>query len=320
MIATSERKLLFIASGGSSGTHLLARILSDYPPLRAGPELAVFHDRGLLQAQTYRPAMIKSFLNQGEEWSRRLSNGDHQDFIPKTILMNRDFYGWHSPADLQWLVHHTESLPDLFDQIHVRLQERRGWPEDAVLIEHAPMSALWLKQVAGVFPCCRIVHLVRDMRDAVASMAVRRAMRPPIAGLPLRENVEVTVDQWVAFNAGALEMQNDFRYLRIGYEDLVNNTNDIITRVLTHVFDMTEHSAIRSKVMGVDDLGFSVQPGWLSSPHQTVSTRSIGRYVELLDPAAIGALFDRKVQLPGGSSLTRAGDMQSLFGYPTSVI
>ncbi|MGA2436779.1 MAG: sulfotransferase [Bryobacteraceae bacterium] len=92
--------------------------------------------------------------------------------------------------------------------------------------EKSPKHTLHVKTLCEWFPCCSIVHIVRDPRDAVSS-----AIRMPWAN----RSVLVGARQWRLFNQAALAVADRDNYLRVRYEDLAAQPEEQLRRICNHI-------------------------------------------------------------------------------------
>ena len=92
--------------------------------------------------------------------------------------------------------------------------------------EKTPRHALDVKTLCEWFPACSIIHLVRDPRAAVCSLA-----RMPWAS----RSVLMGAHTWRSFNAGARLVSARDNYLLVKYEDLVARPEEELGRICNHI-------------------------------------------------------------------------------------
>lgn len=302
--------LVLIASGGSSGSHLLARLLSDYPPLRAGPEIGLLHQKDLYSPDTYRAGLLAGLMGRGECQWHRCSDGTRFDLTSPRLLFNRDFYYLQEVEILLSLLDSTQRLGDLVRFVRGRLIDKAGWQPDSVLIEHTPMSSLYTRMALVNLPGSKAIHLVRDVRDAIASMVRRRQQNTLHSHLSLEELVTITAEQWCLLNAGALGARQHERYRMVRYEDLVTDPAGTLKSLLAFLGMDPAIQPVPGRAEGIDQ-----QNGWTQDPNGPVSTASIGRHKDVFTPDQTAALMDMSFKFRRPNRTVSVRELQETFGY-----
>lgn len=118
-----------------------------------------------------------------------------------------------------------EKVATLFDSFQSDYAHARG---KARWADKTPMYALSLEYLDQLFPTCRIIHVIRDGRDVVASHRKRWGYVAAVKAVAKWPHYVTTA------RAVGLQMPAD-RYLEVRYEDVVNNTETTMRRVLAFV-------------------------------------------------------------------------------------
>lgn len=111
---------------------------------------------------------------------------------PRPIWMYRHAYRPHhelSAADL------TPAIADYIDRRFARFMTRRGRSRFA---EKTPSNCLRLPFIAALYPDCRVINLIRDGREVVAS-TLRMQVGPPRLDRVLARVVETPLWEWPAY-------------------------------------------------------------------------------------------------------------------------
>ncbi len=267
--------IAIIASGGSSGSHLLARLLAEYTPFVSGPEINLAVRPDLMAIETYHLALLSSLLGQPYFAPIERENGTRFPLIPTMMLTNQRSYTLDSAEAKLAVLFQTYQWSDLVELIRARLIAAGRMPADGVLIEHSPAMAAAFAPALEAYPGLRGIHLVRDPRDAVASMIERRRRAPKQTDMSHQENLEVTARQWCFLTAVALQAEGQPGYLRVSYEDLVRDTPRVMATLRTHL----GYGGRRRRRGGPTILEeMKARDGWSQSPSAPVSTAAIGRW------------------------------------------
>jgi hypothetical protein len=146
------------------------------------------------------------------------------------------------------------------------------------------------------YPALKIIHLVRDPRDAIASMMSRRRVTAHFSGLTDEENLRVTARQWAILNARALARRGDPNVMLVRYEELVTNPDRTLNILLQHVgsdpgAEWPEHARPIVEVP-------ADAPTWLNSPQLPISIRSIGHHRAVLNRALLTQLREIEISVP----------------------
>lgn len=90
-------------------------------------------------------------------------------------------------------------------------------------MEKTPKHALCISRIFKILPHAKIIYVIRDGRDAVASLNKRYM------------DIKVATDRWVTDNAPAIKWKFDDRVKLIRYEDLVANPHQTVNLICEHL-------------------------------------------------------------------------------------
>lgn len=150
--------------------------------------------------------------------------------------------------------------------------------------EKTPVHVHHLAALHHVLPRLRVVHLVRDPRDVAASLvdAPFAASGDPVGfAVEWRRTLEHAAAQAEAVDGLADAV------LTLRYEDLVRDTTTSVERVADHVGLDPVPAMLDPSAQAAD---FSPDQPWMAATHRPVSDRSVGRWRDDLDPAAVAVV------------------------------
>lgn len=200
---------LLVLSSGRSGTTLLRSMLV------AGQQLAMPPE-----SQIIRTAVRRYLALQHIGWE------DISQLIIGLFESSTNFDLWD--VDLQPVYATVSDIPSqerslarIIDEVY-RHYAAEKFPHAHVWGDKSPINTLHLPFIYAAFPQARYLHVVRDGRDAIASMVERgRAVEAAT------RRWEISIRQ-----ARALEPRlNEDQYLEVRYEDLVSRPEDTLKRI-----------------------------------------------------------------------------------------
>lgn len=310
----SSPSLLVIASGSSSGSHLLARLLCHYPPLCAGPELQILSQPSLLSPVSYRQTIERGLWNKAEFSVPFLHpTKNHMKLVNNKLISNRNFYGCEKELDKQNLFQDATSFEELLQRLKEILSQTKGWPKDAIIVDHAPMSSIGLPQASKVLPDLKCIHIVRDLRDVLASMRHRRSISRQFDGFTSSEMDEFTAQQWSLLNSSANQLEGSSNYVRIRYEELVLNPRKVVVDALKAISLDLPYQAQRDTSVKIE---IHKQEGWKNSPNQKVSSTSVNRFLKELTMEEVKHILDMSFTFDAPFGVISPSNLQKSYGYP----
>ena len=242
---------IFIVGGPRSGTTLLRNMLNRHPAIAICRETEFFHwvyarrrTFGDLSRIPNRQRVVKEYLATRRIHRMRLDLAA----LEKTLLQEGSSY------QALFL-----SLLGFFAR--ARGRRRCG--------EKTPHNALVAEMLCQWYPGASIVHILRDPRDAVASM-----LRMPWAPGNIRSNAR----SWLRFNLAAWRMRFSPRYLLVRYEQLVTQPEEQLRRICGFVGEEYSPAMLLPNWDPTADLP------WFKRAEETVTTERLGKWREELTP------------------------------------
>jgi hypothetical protein len=156
------------------------------------------------------------------------------------------------------------------------------------------------------------IHLVRDPRDAVASMARRRQTAENFKALDYEELVQLSAKQWAFLTTCALQAEGRPQYKRISYEELVTAPDETTDAAVRHVGRSNPQLRADGPLLFGD---VEKRTGWSSSPTGAVAANSIGRYKQAIRTDALRQLERVAFDVPEFELSVRMQDLLERFAY-----
>lgn len=251
------RNLVLIGGSESSGTTALSQILDQHPAIASGAELWFFCKPPLYDAYPScrrAGALIRTLGLTSRPYSERRNTFEHlQGFGLSSAVM----YGWlREAADI------GELAARVLDHVQ-RFTEKPLW------VEKTPPNIRTIGPFLRRFPGARVIHIVRDPRDVMLSLAKKRRQK---ALLP-------QATEWLAAVAAAAPYRGHRDLYEIRYEDLCERPGSVLESVCVFLglpYD-TEYfggSLARPSALGKH----RGSRHWTLRPGDRLSTAAIGRH------------------------------------------
>lgn len=241
---------IIIGGSGSAGTTLLRVRLNNHPDLFSGTELNFLNKKILFNDWN----KFKSLLLPPN--NRIATNGWFP--YPGTNLLNNDFK-W-GLDDLENLINSSKDINSFTNSFFQRSLE---YNNAKVWIEKTPSNAYCFDDFLKQFNDGKVIHVVRNPYDAVASLVSRGMSEYFAAGI------------WVYNNSTALISQESDRYLRIFYEDLIQKPNEVFQNIYRFIgVPLVE----TGKSISQPNSTIDGHPSWESNPYSEIKPRAIGKF------------------------------------------
>jgi hypothetical protein len=261
---------IFIVGGPRSGTTLLRNMLNRHPRIAVCRETEFFHwvyarrrTFGDLRETENRRRVVDAYVA-----TRRIRRMQVDlDALRETLLREGSSYAALFLSLLQFFA-------------VSRRRKRCG--------EKTPHNALVADMLLEWYPDARLIHILRDPRDAVASM-----LRMPWAQPNVRSNTLL----WLRFNRAAWRLRADPRYLLVRYEQLVARPEPELERLCEFAGEKYSDAMLAPNWDPTADLP------WFRRAEEPVTTGRLGKWRDELtaDQAALIEFY--------------AGDQMATFGY-----
>ncbi len=251
-----EDKAIFIAGPDRSGTTLLYALLASHPNIAMVRRMNYwrwFYNR---YGDISRPENFDRLLDRLMNY-KRIKKLD-----PDWERLRSEF--WQGEASYARL--YALLLRQQADKIG-----KPRWGEKSLHTEH------YIDLVFSLFPEAKVIHMSRDPRDRYASVRKRFGKDNP--------RIAAATASWLNSMKAAVKNQKKYpeRYLFVRYEDLAANPDETLRRICQFIGEdyapemLTMSGEMEFRNSGGNSSFNKIQPG-------TISTRSIGRYRDVLTP------------------------------------
>ncbi|MCS3824365.1 sulfotransferase family protein [Salinibacter ruber] len=251
-----ERPFLVIGAG-SSGTTLLSTILDSHPRLACGPELSFFNKKDVYKDFKSLRKNVAEYMQNG------LATNGQAEY--RVFMNNLDAY-FHTESEVIRKIKNSSSLKDFLNKFFEKYLIKRGksrWGEKT------GSNSYCIENFTKVYPEAKVVHIVRDGRDAVCSLEKRS------------NSLFHSVSHWVYNVSASIKHRKQDYYLEVKYEDLVTKTEAVLERVFDHIGENFNKRGIKKE----NSYWYSYSDGnvhssWGQSPFEEITDESVGRHLE----------------------------------------
>jgi tetratricopeptide (TPR) repeat protein len=191
---------LFIVGFPRSGTTLTEQMLSAHPHIHGGDELT-----GLGLIEQHAATQTIQNLEPYPACLAAVPQTGKQD----TLFKLRDFY------------------------LHIAAESQAVDPEKPLFTDKMPLNENHMGLIRLLFPASPIIHVVRHPLDIVLSCYTNQLYHGNACALSLDTLAFHMIETWKLVDHYTVEM--DLRYTRIRYEDLLNDPEGEIRRVLEFI-------------------------------------------------------------------------------------
>jgi hypothetical protein len=248
---------ILIGGSSSSGSSLLQTILNRHSSIYCGPETSLFAKRNLFKNwdnNKHRITLTGIKALRNPSWF--LLNGLH--LVDNTML-------W-SIKELQQIIAISPTFNSFVDKYFSKYLQhfnKNTW------IEKTPTNAINFDLFLETFENAKVVHMVRNPYDTIASL-VKRGYSPYFAtGL------------YLCNTASGLSVKPNKKYFEIKYENLVNSPLEEISKLCATLGFSFEEQMMDSGV-GLLDIKNEIE-GWNYNANQAIGKKSVGRFEALDD-------------------------------------
>lgn len=264
---------IFIIGAPRSGTSLLRNMLNRHPAIGLCDETYYFYyvyNRrrffGDLSDMNARQRLVERYLATNRIKRLQLD----LEALSHTLINEGDSYAAFFTALLRF-----------YARYHGK--ERFG--------EKTPQHSLYTDTICKMFPNCKLIHIVRDPRDVVAS-----TMRMPWA----EKSITANARSWVSYTRSGSGIRNPANYLMVKYESLINNPSSTMKEICAFIGEDYESVMLVSKTE-VDDKN-PPNEWWFERAKGPLSQDRIERWRKELTPTQIAL-----IEWIAGSSMRQYG-------------
>jgi hypothetical protein len=281
--------LAIVGGCGSSGTTLLAHLLSKHPAIGSGPEFNCFNHYEIYDFPLFKKCYQKMYSGKCMPWG----------YIDIHVFMTyREEYGIELESLEEWVAK-SNNTDEFFEKLCSHMNNRF---QTEFFLEKSPTNVYSFRILSERFPHIPLIHLVRDGRDVAASL-MKRGFNLYFAGT-----------RWLYDTLCGLNARGSKNYLEITYENMVHNPDDVLKKIFNLVGVNPEE--YYKKITG--------PKAWNQTPADPISTASIGRYKKRFSEKELSTLYRIKLTEKSreniNSDIKTFGELIEHLGYDSSTI
>jgi hypothetical protein len=274
---------LFIMGSGRNGSTLLSCILNNHPHICIPVE------------HSFIPSSIKYWYSHPFQTWNQKKNSIHK-LLEKTNYWKLNLALIENEMDL--LDYDRQHVNSIIEIVYRQLTHQNG-KQDAIWGDKTPSNTQFIKLIKAQFPTSKILFLIRDPRDYLASM------------LNMDTNYQLDFLLWrwkdalSKYESLKSRYYDDVRLLK--YETLVSDTEKVIQELVSW-------------------LGLDYYPGIVegySKNMKILHVDSVAHHQKILEPISVNSIGNWKTQLSPieiKQTEQQAGKKMLELGYPLSAI
>lgn len=293
-------RIIYVVGNSRSGTTMLGRVLGSHNEIYTFEELHFFENLVDDASVVNRPALS---LDQARLLVIRLLTTARSNIFAKPRL---DEYASEANEIVE-SAREIDAVSLYRDTLKYEVL-RKG---KNIACEQTPRYLFSLPEILTVFPCARVVNLVRDPRDVMLSQKMKwHTFFHGSWNMPIREAVRVWANYhpiligklWRACVVMAERYSNDRRVLTVRFEDLVMDPEGTVSQICEHIgvsFDVS--------MLSIADIGSSImkdRPGVFG-----INKSAAGRWRQ-------GGLTESELAVCS----IECGEKMVAYGYTTSFV
>ena len=245
--------LLFVGGTGRSGTHVVSQLLANHSHWARVPIEARFHVNpqgfpDLLAGQVSPDQFLRKLKRF---WWRRIRAGEVAPVVARRLAFGRKVRGLHKIVERDRfdaaVAEFETTAPDDLDRACRNLFLDLLWPTAAAagkpaLIEMSCFTIAESPTLVRLFPDAKLIHTVRDGRDAGSSKVSKRQKRShPRDAL---EGIRWWEGRLRKIEAGVRELPSG-RVLTISLDELVDGDREAVYAELLDHLELSDEPAMR---------------------------------------------------------------------------
>jgi len=239
---------ILIGGAGSSGTSLLSNKLNIHPDLFSTGEINFFNKEQLFENWS------KNKLKILRKWPFESTKGW---FVYRQSNLGIKECGWKS-EEIKEMLKSSATINEFCESYFKKPLEDK---EAKYWIEKTPSNCYSFNHFLSQFENGKVIHMVRNPLDVMASFC-KRGLSPYAAAAT-----------WIYNNSTSLAVENSTRYLRISYEDLVDDPKMIFDKILSFLNVKLLDLNMEQTTSSMSKIG-----SWNSNPMHSIDKKSIGGF------------------------------------------
>src|SRR6056297_1394681 len=247
----------FIVCSASSGSTLLSIILDKHSKIAIGPELYLFNKDKIYRNFNKIKKNFKTYLDKGI-----LSN---IPILTRNFFYNLDSYFVEKKELIQFM-NNSSNLNSFLNKFWSSYLKKR---DKEIFGEKTGSNVYFMKEILGIYPDAKIVHLIRDGRDSTCSIYKRT------------NSIYDSASHWFLQNTAATLYENLDNYLLVKYENLVHRPEIEIKRIVNFLGFKYEKKMLSNGAnrYWCDVKENNFHENWNNSPlGLNINNSSVGKY------------------------------------------
>lgn len=247
---------IIMGGSGSTGSSLLKNILGRHSQIFASQETSIF-----AKSEVYKDWAGAKKRILGKRWWGLANLGFHRydriDFYPEEVLFSKE--------TLKDIIDNSETLPEFATALFSKACINKGanrW------LEKTPANSFCFLPFKHVFPKAKIIHIVRNPLDTIASL-IARGQNPYYATAIYLCNTAAGIE--------ARSLGQD--YLEIKYEDLVQTPRKSIATLCAFLEIQVEENMFEPRQESHSN--GTTLPGWTYDETEKIQSGSVSRFTKL---------------------------------------
>ena len=292
-------RIVFVGGTGRSGTHILARLLGAHSYYADVPIECRFHvnPRGFPDLLAGRVTKAQFLHKLRRFWWYRIKAGEPFPALLPRLPMGREVRGLHKIIERARFEEAVAVFDRNFEADQVaacrKLFEDLLWPlaeaaEKPGLVEMSCFTVAQAQTLMRIFPEAKVLHIVRDGRDAGTSKVGKRQKKehPETAD----QGVRWWLGRLTEAERGAQGVPPD-RLLTISFDDLVEGDRETTYRGLLEFLGIDDEAGMRTLFESEVNAENAHRGRWrsgLSEPDQAVVADHYERALDEIDAGGFG--------------------------------
>ena len=244
---------ILIGCSPSTGSSLLRRILNRHSQVFCGPETSLLTKKGFYSDwDLYKNRILHKktvgLVNVGWHHMKGLNLQDENDLPTSDIIR---------------LASESDSFSDFINEYFIKLLQSS---QKTIWAEKTPSNAFAIDDFKSLFPDSKIIHVVRNPYDTIASL-VNRGM-----------SVFNAVSVYLLNVCQCLEHKSKPYYYEVRYEDLVEKPKESIAELCQFLEIKYENEMI---LTSPNEKGVDHMKGWNYKETAQIGNKSVGRFDRL---------------------------------------
>ncbi len=302
--------LHLIGCAGSSGSTLLASLLHGTSGIVCGPESSTFVHRRLFTENNFSAEFYRCVRGKASTIVYNRLKGLSFALVPSAFFCYREFYGYRDIYSEYSLLKQADTVVEFVKRIRESMQQIHSLPQDFIWVEKTPRNAYVSREFLEAFPGCTYIHMIRDGRDVMLSLAKRFMKELNITDGNVARIMALI--RWCHDIKAAARGRGMPGYIEVRYEDLVENPLEEINKILeqTGAATITEKDLVPKQLPKMYD----DHATWSYSPAQGIQKGSAGKWRHMLSEEEKKKIAAFEIpSLFGGTY--RVSDILEEFGY-----